>query len=132
MMTIIIISVCAAVLVAAGLVIFFVVRKKRNQVNIFNNVETKVVDGTLHMSDVVEYFKGLSLEQEKHIPFVANALHLNFKGQLKNPPVKKSLIFVGVHTNDSDEVIFGRLIAADAIDDALKSVLGNSDIVVLN
>ena len=131
-MTIIIISVCAAVLVAAGLVIFFVVRKKRSKVNIFNNVETKVVDGTLHLSDVVEYFKGLQLEQEKHTPFVANALHSNFKGMLKESPVKSFLIFVGVYTKDSDQVMFGRLIATDAIDDELKSILGNKDMVVLN
>lgn len=137
MLTIVIISACIAVLFVIGLVIFFVVRKRKNTDTIIKNWDTKVVDGTLNLSDSVEYLKSLPITQERHIPFVANALKMEGVKDLvikKFPNSEKDVffIFLGVYTKGSDEIEFGQLIKAKAIDDELKSILGDKEFVVLS
>lgn len=84
----------------------------------------------LKMPDVAAYFKGLSLMQGTHIPFVAQ--DEGFRNIVKDIPAEKPFVLLGVYNNQTDEVEHAKLIVADQIDQSVKNVLGNEKLVTLS
>lgn len=75
----------------------------------------------LSLSDVVNYFKSLSLKKGKDIPFIAVAS----KDEVK-------LYLLASYNEETDEVENYKLIAPESIDDKLINVIGNEALVVLS
>lgn len=86
----------------------------------------EIIKGILNFfKDVVEYFKKLSLDPKKDIPFVIEASKL--KQQIKNAPVVDVGIFEGVYREDTDEITDLRLVEADELDEQTKNVLSKAE-----
>jgi hypothetical protein len=90
----------------------------------------KTIDGSVNFMEVVNYFKSLKLDKEKHIPFVAKAEA--FKEILKFEPKKQVALFIGVFDEEATEIIHSQIIEADELDAKTREVLGNEDLVVLS
>lgn len=90
----------------------------------------KIIDGSVNFMEVVNYFKSLKLDKEKHIPFVAKAEA--FKEILKFEPKKQVALFIGVFDDEATEIIHSQIIEADELDAKTREVLGNEDLVVLS
>lgn len=90
----------------------------------------KIIEGSVNFMEVVNYFKSLKLDKEKHIPFVAKAEV--FKEILKFEPKKQVALFIGVFDEEATEIIHSQIIEADELDAKTREVLGNEDLVVLS
>jgi hypothetical protein len=90
----------------------------------------KIIEGSVNFMEVVNYFKSLKLDKEKHIPFVAKAEA--FKEILKFEPKKQVALFIGVFDEEATEIIHSQIIEADELDAKTREVLGNEDLVVLS
>ncbi len=90
----------------------------------------KTIDGSVNFMEVVNYFKSLKLDKEKHIPFVAKAEA--FKEILIFEPKKQVALFIGVFDETTDEIIHPQIMEADELDAKTLEVLGNEYLVVLN
>ena len=90
----------------------------------------KIIEGSVNFMEVVNYFKSLKLDKEKHIPFVAKAEA--FKEILKFEPKKQVALFIGVFDDEATEIIHSQIIEADELDAKTREVLGNEDLVVLS
>lgn len=90
----------------------------------------KIIEGSVTFMEVVNYFKSLKLDKEKHIPFLAKAEV--FKEILKFEPKKQVALFIGVFDEEATEIIHSQIIEADELDAKTREVLGNEDLVVLS
>lgn len=90
----------------------------------------KTIDGSANFMEVVNYFKSLKLDKEKHIPFVAKAEA--FKEILKFEPKKQVALFIAVFDKNLNEIIHSQIIEADELDAKTLEVLGVEDLVVLS
>lgn len=90
----------------------------------------KTIDGSVNFIEVVNYFKSLKLDKEKHIPFVAKAEA--FKEILKFEPKKQVALFIAVFDKNLNEIIHSQIIEADELDAKTLEVLGVEDLVVLS
>lgn len=90
----------------------------------------KIIEGSVNFMEVVNYFKSLKLDKEKHIPFLAKAEV--FKEILKFEPKKQVALFIGVFDEEATEIIHSQIIEADELDAKTREVLGNEDLVVLS
>lgn len=95
------------------------------------NIVRKVIHGILNFAtEVVNWFKSLFLDKNKHTPFIADAEQ--FKDMLKTAPTRNVGIFEGVYDEEADEIIANRYLEADKVDQKTKEVLGNESLVVLS
>ena len=92
--------------------------------------ETVSIEGCLNFLEVVNWFKTLKLDKNKHVPFVAKASAM--KDMLSIQPTKKESLFVGVYDGEKDEIVHAKFIEADELDAKTSEVLGNEDLVVLS
>ncbi len=124
--------------VVVAIIVFFVFKKKPTLLKSIKKslkkackmeCETITIDGSVNFMEVVNYFKSLKLDKEKHIPFVAKAEA--FKEILKFEPKKQVALFIGVFDEEATEIIHSQIIEADELDAKTREVLGNEDIVVL-
>lgn len=90
----------------------------------------KIIEGSVNFIEVVNYFKSLKLDKEKHIPFVAKAEA--FKEILKFEPKKQVALFIAVFDKNLNEIIHSQIIEADELDAKTLDVLGVEDLVVLS
>ena len=92
-----------------------------------------IINGVLNFySHVVGWFKSLSLNQNRDVPFIANANKAEFRQMIKEAPVKNVGIFQGVYNEETDEITYNEYIQADELDNQTRQVLGNESLVVLN
>lgn len=98
------------------------------------NLVRYVINGILNFAThVVGWFKKIYyLDQERHVPFIANANNPEFKQMLNNAPVKNVGIFKGVYDETTDEIVEHEQVEADGLDNKTKQILGNETLVVLN
>ena len=90
-----------------------------------------IIRGILNFfTEVVDWFRSLSLDKEKDTPFIADAEQ--FKDMLKTAPKKNVGIFEGVYDEEADEIVHQRYLEADELDAKTKEVLGNEPLVVLS
>ena len=92
--------------------------------------ETVSIEGCLNFLEVVNWFKTLKLDKNKHVPFVAKASAM--KDMLSIQPTKKESLFVGVYDGETAEIGHAKFIEADELDAKTSEVLGNEDLVVLS
>ena len=90
----------------------------------------KTIEGKVNFQDIVAWFKSLSLDKNKDIPFIAKADL--FKDMLNYETKKNAALFVGVFNEEKNEIIHAQIIEADSFDDQTLEVLGKESIVILN
>ncbi|MBD5403141.1 hypothetical protein HDR58_10175 [bacterium] len=96
------------------------------------NFVRKIINGIISfMGHVVNWFRGLHLNQERHSPFICNAQKEEIKKMLKSAPVRDVGIFKGVYDEQTGEIIHSELLDGDALDTQTKNILGDEAIVVL-
>ncbi|MBO7276991.1 MAG: hypothetical protein J6U84_03415 [Bacteroidales bacterium] len=103
------------------------IRKKLKHKEIY---PVKTIEGKVNFQDIVAWFKSLSLDKNKDVPFIAKATEL--KDMLNYETKKNAALFVGVFNEEKNEIIHAQIIEADSFDDKILEVLGNEAIVVLN
>ena len=92
----------------------------------------RIINGMINFfNNIVGWFKGLRLKKEEDIPFVINAKDPQFREMLKNAPQKNVGLFEGVFNERTDEITHHEYLAADAIDNQTRQVIGNESVVVL-
>lgn len=97
------------------------------------NICKKIINGILSFSrHVLGWFRSLSLNQSRDVPFIANADRPEFKKMIKEAPVKNVGVFQGVYNEETEEIIYNEYIQADALDEMTREVLGEDSLVVLN
>jgi hypothetical protein len=94
---------------------------------IIKSIIAKIVN---FAEQIKKWFKNLSLIKGRHIPFLTKKNE--FREMLKKAPVKNIGIFEGVYDEQTDEITEVRYIAADAIDEETRNVMGNQELVVLS
>ena len=96
-----------------------------------DNLIHRIIQGVINfLHHVVDWFKSLRLNKNKHIPFIAYPE--KFKRALKEAPVKNVGLFEGVYNNDTDEIEVSQWIEADGLDQETKQTLGKEKLVILN
>ncbi len=150
MSTILIVG-AVTVAVGAGVVYYSYKKglfKKKKTVKPICNMSTKKIEGALAFTDVVGWFKSLSLNRQKDMPFIAladqieNEIGSYFKSDnvIVYPPLpedvfeeqNKKRLLLGVYDEETDEVSKALMIIADAFDEKTLEVLGNESLVVLS
>lgn len=123
----------AGIAVAIGYCIWRLYKRKAN---IFANIDEDIVDGTLHMEDIVNYFKSQQIAQGQDTPFMADGDCEEFRKMLHAPyPHKKDgyhTIFIGVYNEPLDNVNYMKLIHAQDLDPKIVELLGGEHLVVLS
>lgn len=95
----------------------------------WNAIKRFVVAVVNFFSHVLNYFKGLHLQKQRHTPFLADLRKL--KSEIKNAPVKNCGIFEGVYDEYTDEIIHSQVVESDSLDAKTREILGNDKMVVL-
>lgn len=118
------IVICAAVIVA----FYYVYRKKKSGKTglspdiveeLVKNLRVEKVD-RLSLSDVVNYFKGLSLKKDIDVPFICITTAKGAKAYL-----------LATYNESSGQVEHCTLLSPNTIDDKLKETMGSEQLVVL-
>ena len=103
----------------------------KGAINFIKNLVKKIITGIFNfIAHCVNWFKSLSLDKNKDVPFIANPEQ--FKEMLRNAPVKKVGIFEGVFDEELNEITYNQNVEADALDEQTLKTLGQEAIVVLN
>ena len=103
----------------------------KGAINFIKNLVKKIITGIFKfIAHCVNWFKSLSLDKNKDVPFIANPEQ--FKEMLRNAPVKKVGIFEGVFDEELNEITYNQNVEADALDEQTLKTLGQEAIVVLN
>lgn len=103
----------------------------KGAINIIKNLVKKIITGIFNfIAHCVNWFKSLSLDKNKDVPFIANPEQ--FKEMLRNAPVKNVGIFEGVFDEELNEITYNQNVEADALDEQTLKTLGQEAIVVLN
>lgn len=105
-----------------------IIRKKLKRGKEIYSIKT--IEGKVNFQDIVAWFKSLSLDKNKDVPFIAKATEL--KDMLNYETKKNAALFVGVFNEEKNEIIHAQIIEADSFDDQTLEVLGKESIVVLN
>ena len=96
----------------------------------------EVVDAELSMDDVVSFFKMQKLDQERHIPFIANGDCAKFRKVFHAPYPKAKegycSLMIGVYDEKTQEIIVNKLIHAKSLDKKIIEVMGNENLIILN
>lgn len=92
--------------------------------------ETVSIEDCLNFLEVVNWFKTLKLDKNKHVPFVAKASAM--KDKLSIQPTKKESLFIGVYDEEKDEIVHAKFIETDELDAKTREVLGTEDLIVLS
>lgn len=114
------------VVVALAIVVYFVMKKKRSaKAELSSDLVEEIVKGLsaerierLSLSDVVNYFKSLSLKNGVDTPFVCIT---DAKAYL-----------LATYNESSGQVEHCKLLYPNMIDDKLKETMGNEKLVVLH
>ena len=97
----------------------------------FRNLVRRVINGILSFArDIVAWFRGLSLDPKKDIPFVAKGE--TFKEMLDRAPVKSIGLFKGVYNKETDEIEHAEFIEADSLDNETRNLIDSDPLVVLS
>lgn len=81
---------------------------------------------TLTLTDVVEYFKHLNLDEKHDTPFLCSNLeHFNVKKSVI-PDADEKVLFIGVYRDGGDKITDYALVYSRQYDDALKNVLAKA------
>ncbi len=90
-----------------------------------------VIAGKISFQEhVVDWFRNICyLDQERHVPFIADARKLNEIFQY-NPKLLKCL-FIGVYDEKTEQIIEHRILEAEDFDAETRNVLGDEPLVVL-
>lgn len=140
------------VAVGAGVVYYGykkgVFKKKSKNVKQICNLEIKKIEGALSFTDVVGWFKKLSLDSQKDTPFVALAdkfeemfaSYFKTENMMVYPPLPNDTfnrpdnkrLLLGVYDEKANEINKALLIIADAFDEKTLEFLGNESLVVLS
>lgn len=119
------------VAIAVALILKFRKKSKNGQEEI--EYSTSVVDDVLRMSDVVAYFKSLSLNQDLHTPFLALELdvlqYIISKEDFHKEGYKT--IVLGVYEETLDRLKYTRVVYCKDFDEKLKETMGEEKLVVL-
>lgn len=103
----------------------------KGAINFIKNLVKKIITGIFNfIAHCVNWFKSLSLDKNKDVPFIANPEQ--FKEMLRNAPVKKVGIFEGVFDQELNEITYNQNVEADALDEQTLKTLGQEAIMVLN
>lgn len=103
----------------------------KGAINYIKNLVKKIITGIFNfIAHCVNWFKSLSLNKNKDVPFIANPEQ--FKEMLRNAPVKNVGIFEGVFDEELNEITYNQNVEADALDEQTLKTLGQEAIVVLN
>lgn len=107
----------------------------------------KVIDGTLPFNDIVSWFKSLSLDKNKDIPFICLAdkfpkvvndkFNLDIEGMQSTTDTpsdgnKKVRLVLGVFDEEKGKVSNIILLEAGQLDERTLQVLGDESLVVLS
>ena len=110
-------------------------RMMQNKKNSLDNIAEDIVDGTLHMEDIISYFKSQQIVEGKDTPFLANGDCEDFRKMLHAQYPKKKegyqTFIIGVYNEKNDKIKFARLIHARNVDQSVVDVLGGEHLVVL-
>lgn len=121
-----------AVAIAVALILKFRKKSKNGQEEI--EYSTSVVDDVLRMSDVVAYFKSLSLNQDLHTPFLALELdvlqYIISKEDFHKEGYKT--IVLGVYEETLDRLKYTRVVYCKDFDEKLKEIMGEEKLVLLH
>ena len=79
-----------------------------NKINFFASVQEDVVEGTLRMDDITNYFKSQQITKGQDIPFLADGDCEEFRKMLHAPYPKKKegylTFFIGVYNETEDKI----------------------------
>lgn len=119
------------VAVAIAILLKFRKKSKKRQEKIEYSIS--IVDDVLKMSDVVAYFKSLSLNQDLHTPFLALELDvlqsLISKDDLQKDGYKT--IILGVYEKSFDTIKYSRVIHCKDFDEKINEIMGKEKFIVL-
>lgn len=122
----------AGIAAAIGYCIWKMYQSKQN---FLASVQEDVVEGTLRMDDIVNYFKSQQIIKGQDVPFLANGDCEEFRKMLHAPYPKKKegylTFFIGVYNEKEDKIKFTRLIHAREVEQEIKEILGPEHLVVL-
>lgn len=120
------------VAVAIAILLKFRKKSKKGQEKIEYSIS--IVDDVLKMSDVVAYFKSLSLNQDLHTSFLALELDvlqsLISKDDLQKDGYKT--IILGVYEKSFDTIKYSRVIHCKDFDEKINEIMGKEKFVVLS
>lgn len=129
----IIAGIAGTVVIAGAIGLSIVLNRKRLEEKFAKQTET--IDGTLQQSDVISYFRSLSLDEKKDVVFVANCESKEFKLTTKGlvkPKEGYKLIMLGVYDKETNIITSCKFIYSLDWSDDLKSLMGDSPCVVLS
>lgn len=110
--------------VAAGAA-YIIKRLHEAQNEPITDAEIKHKD-TLTLTELVDYFKNLNLDEELDTPFLCtNPEHFNVRKSV-NPESDEKVLFIGVYRRDGNKISDYVLVYSHNYDDALKNVLTKS------
>lgn len=119
-----------AALALGGTAVFFALKKRKNSFKVTN---IDVTDSTLTFDDLIGYYKSLKLSKGEDTPFLANGNGEKIRKIIgeQNFPHKEGYapIFAGVFRGK--EIIDHKLIYAKDIDEKIKELLKDNDLVAL-
>lgn len=108
--------------------------KKGRQESI--DINEEVIDSELMFDDVVSFFKSHNLNQNKHVPFIANGDCEDFRKMLHAPYPKSkegyNSIFIGIYDDECKRIIDNRLLHCKSVDPKILEILGDEKLVVLS
>ncbi len=103
---------------------------------IFQQEDVVVEAETVVFTDVVVYFKNLSLTKGRDIPFIAKANSKELQEVVsvikKTEDFNDTTLLLGTLNEETNEVENVKIIIAESFDEKTKDVLGNESLVVLN
>jgi hypothetical protein len=124
-----------AVSAAVGGIIFYLFNKKKPFVFELHPEDIKVeeVDGIVKMTDVIYWFKSLSLASHKDTPFIAEGSKIK---ELLGFSLDEGTLFMGVYNESPETITHYKVVKGKAFDKRLTDVLSKSvednPIIVLN
>lgn len=133
MNNVIIASIAGAIAVGGtiGAAIFLHRRKLQQQFD----KETELIEGTLHMDDIISYFRGLDIKEGSDSPFIANGEADQFKKLTKGlvkPKDGYKLLMTGCFNASTDEITHCKFIYSLDWSEDLVQIMGNEPFVVLS
>lgn len=129
-----IVLIIIAVLIAAGVVSYFLLKKKglidlvANRVKA-QKVDVATVDGECRFDDCMIWFKELKLNKDTDIPFIMDYTknkEMFAGGEFNTPITKPSAVMLGVLKEKGGEMSHIQIIQCDKLDDKLVEVLHSS------
>ena len=124
---------------------YYTYTKKSNKKNILDIIKDKLQKSkaflapknltldncdTLHLDDVVAYFRNMQLKPKIHSPFISKAKVL--KGAIPESIIlEEHSYIVGVYNEESDNIENAKIINAKNIDNKLREIIGDDILVVL-